>query len=147
MRNVIVTAIAMVLMVTLTGCFEQKWHLSLVSAADPERPEFCISESPDCEGADASLSRLVIREVNNLGEESRKMWTIEPMNGAGIRQFIYGSLPEGWDVIDPPKKLQSGVFYSVNGTYFFRLTNKDYTDCEIFTEKEYNEIMLSLRNM
>lgn len=84
---------------------------------------FCFSTSDNCTGDGIQLSSLEISEVNTVGERGAVMWLIQGKSDRQedfvIRKLIYGAVPAGWIEINPPSALKAGVFYGVQGEYYF----------------------------
>lgn len=79
---------------------------------------------------------IAIYAVSDKGEKVKDMWIISNINNARVFDIIYGKVPDGYKENNPAIPLQSGVLYSINGNYFFKL-NKNGSEIDVET---YNHI-------
>ena len=107
----------------LTGCGDSDTYVSFGGKAAGQ-PVFCISARPNCAAPGASISTLVVDEIDEAGNNVQTMWQVNSTNNLLNTQYniVYGSLPLGWAQAVPARQLVAGHHYRVNNQYYFSLT-------------------------
>jgi hypothetical protein len=126
---------------SFAGC-PRVWHFAIIDAKDPTHPVFCFSRLENCKGKGVDFSFMPIDEVNEKGSVLKKMWEIRPIKDQALNRVTYGEIPEGYRETMKALPLETGKWYSVQYTYFFRISKRDSQNkCEVYNHEKFIDKM------
>lgn len=118
LRAMVMLAAAMGFLASCT----REWNLSVIGF-EGDRPIFCVSQEPDCQGDGAEFSSLEVSRVDSRGDAVETVWAIQGVSNRPedyvIKRLTYGTLPNGWREVVAARPLEANVYYGVRGERYF----------------------------